>query len=143
MFMNKKYLIALDLDGTLLKDDKTISSKTKEYLKELEKEGHLIVITSGRALRSVLESILDIKNVINIPRSITPVSIRVDIIDFAGPATAPTKNIVITAIIVGNLPLHGTKLFVSIAISLSLGDSIILHPITPHALHPNPMHMLS
>ena len=60
MFMNKKYLIALDLDGTLLKDDKTISIKTKEYLKELEKEGHLIVITSGRALRSVLEYYNDI-----------------------------------------------------------------------------------
>ena len=52
--MNKKYLIALDLDGTLLKDDKTISSATKDYLKELENQGHLVVLTSGRALRSVL-----------------------------------------------------------------------------------------
>lgn len=37
--------------------------------------------------------------------------------------------------------LHGTKLFVMIAINLSLGESIILHPVTPHALQPNPMHI--
>ena len=37
------------------------------------------------------------------------------------------KNIVDIAIKVGNLPLQGTKLFVSIAINLSLGESIILH----------------
>lgn len=58
--MNNKYLIALDLDGTHLKDDKTISLATKKYLKELEDEGHLIVLTSGRALRSVLEYYKDI-----------------------------------------------------------------------------------
>ena len=55
-----RYLIALDLDGTLLKDDKTISPTTKKYLKELEDKGHLIVLTSGRALRSVLEYYKDI-----------------------------------------------------------------------------------
>ena len=42
----------------------------------------------------------------------------------------------------GIFRLHGTKLFVSIAINLSLGESIILHPVTPHALQPNPMHMV-
>ena len=52
------------------------------------------------------------------------------------------KNIVDIAIKVGNLPLQGTKLFVSIAINLSLGESIILHPITPAALHPNPIHIV-
>jgi len=51
------------------------------------------------------------------------------------------KNADATAIIVGNLPLQGTKLFVMTAMSLSLGESIILHPITPAALHPNPIHM--
>ena len=55
----------------------------------------------------------------------------------------PAKNIVIIAIKVGNLPLHGTKLFVIIAINLSRGESIILHPIIPQALQPNPMHMVS
>ena len=43
---------------------------------------------------------------------------------------------------VGNLPLQGTKLLVSIAINLSRGDSIILHPITPQALQPNPIHIV-
>ena len=38
--------------------------------------------------------------------------------------------------------LHGTKLFVKIAISLSRGESIILHPVTPQALQPKPMHMV-
>ncbi len=51
------------------------------------------------------------------------------------------KNADAMAIIVGNLPLQGTKLLVIIAISLSLGESIILHPIIPAALQPNPMHI--
>jgi len=38
--------------------------------------------------------------------------------------------------------LQGTKLLVSIAINLSLGESIILAPTTPAALHPNPMHIV-
>lgn len=58
--INKRYLIALDLDGTLLKDDKTISLKTKTYLKKLEDEGNLIVLCSGRAERSVLAYYKDI-----------------------------------------------------------------------------------
>lgn len=59
--MNKKrYLIALDLDGTLLRDDKTISETTKSYLRELENEGHLIVLCSGRALRSVMSYYNDV-----------------------------------------------------------------------------------
>lgn len=48
----KKYLIALDLDGTLLSDWQTISETTKEYLKGLKKEGHEIVIATGRPYRS-------------------------------------------------------------------------------------------
>lgn len=42
----------------------------------------------------------------------------------------------------GNLPLHGINVFVRIAISLSRGELIILQPITPAALQPNPMHMV-
>ena len=38
----------------------------------------------------------------------------------------------------GKRPLQGTKLLVSIAIILSLGESIILVPIMPALLHPNP-----
>jgi len=48
----KKYLIALDLDGTLLSDWQTISDKTKNYLKELDKQGHDIDIATGRPFRS-------------------------------------------------------------------------------------------
>lgn len=43
----------------------------------------------------------------------------------------------------GNLPLHGIKLFVKIEISFSLGESIILHPTTPAALQPSPIHIVS
>ena len=55
----------------------------------------------------------------------------------------PMKNIEINAISVGNLPLQGIKEFVRIAISLSLSESIILHPVTPTELQPSPMHMRS
>ena len=46
------YLIALDLDGTLLADWKTISPRTIEYLKQLQEEGHTVVIATGRPYRS-------------------------------------------------------------------------------------------
>ena len=52
----------------------------------------------------------------------------------------PVKNIAISAIIAGSRPLQGMKLFVMIAISLSLGESIILAPVTPTAPQPIPMH---
>lgn len=48
-----RYLIALDLDGTLLKDNKKISISTARYLKRLEKQGNLIVLNSGRAPRQI------------------------------------------------------------------------------------------
>ena len=48
----KKYLIALDLDGTLLSDWKTISETTSTYLKELSNLGHTVVIATGRPFRS-------------------------------------------------------------------------------------------
>jgi Cof subfamily protein (haloacid dehalogenase superfamily) len=50
--MAEKHLIALDLDGTLLKDDKTISIKTKEVLKKAKEEGHIVMIATGRPYRS-------------------------------------------------------------------------------------------
>lgn len=51
--MNNRKLIALDLDGTLLDSKKNISNKTKEYLKHLDSEGHVICLTSGRPPRSI------------------------------------------------------------------------------------------
>ena len=48
----KKYLFALDLDGTLLYDWETISRNTKNYLIDIQKLGHQIVIATGRPFRS-------------------------------------------------------------------------------------------
>ena len=50
--MKNQHLIALDLDGTLLRDDKTISEKTKNVLKQVRKEGHIVMISTGRPFRS-------------------------------------------------------------------------------------------
>ena len=54
------------------------------------------------------------------------------------PPTKTLANIIIDA----NLPLQGTKLFVTIANSLSLGESIILAETTPAALQPKPIHIV-
>ena len=42
--MANQYLIALDLDGTLLRDDGTISEQLISYLQDLEKQGHIVCI---------------------------------------------------------------------------------------------------
>lgn len=49
-----KYLIAIDLDGTLLNDAKEITPKTRDYLNKLGDDGHHIVIATGRPLRAAL-----------------------------------------------------------------------------------------
>ena len=58
------------------------------------------------------------------------------------PAFKPTKKMVISDIMVGKRPLQGTKLLVKIAINRSRGESMILQPITPQALQPNPIQMV-
>ncbi|MEC5267984.1 HAD-IIB family hydrolase [Heyndrickxia coagulans] len=50
--MPQPYLIALDLDGTLLNDEKTISPKTKSVLQKTIKAGHKVIISTGRPFRS-------------------------------------------------------------------------------------------
>lgn len=50
--MTEKHLIALDLDGTLLTDNKTISKKNKEVLKKAKEAGHVVMIATGRPFRS-------------------------------------------------------------------------------------------
>lgn len=47
------YLIAFDMDGTLLNDKKNISFLTKHYLKKLSRQGHKIVLASGRPSRAM------------------------------------------------------------------------------------------
>ena len=57
-------------------------------------------------------------------------------------ATAPPMNKVERMIRVGKRPLQGIKLFVKMAMSRSLGDSMIRQEITPAALQPKPMLMV-
>lgn len=48
----QKHLICLDLDGTLLTDEKKISPYTKKVLLELKALGHEYIISTGRPYRS-------------------------------------------------------------------------------------------
>ncbi|EIJ81882.1 YitU [Bacillus methanolicus PB1] len=50
--MAEKHLIVLDLDGTALKDDKTISHKTKKVILKAKEHGHVVMIATGRPFRS-------------------------------------------------------------------------------------------
>lgn len=47
----EKFLIGLDLDGTLLNKQGKVSDYTKSVLRELQRMGHLVVITTGRSVR--------------------------------------------------------------------------------------------
>ncbi|MED4016861.1 Cof-type HAD-IIB family hydrolase [Sutcliffiella cohnii] len=49
---NNKHLIAVDLDGTLLSDDKKVSQRNKAALQEAMKQGHEVVIATGRPFRA-------------------------------------------------------------------------------------------
>ncbi|MFC0272014.1 Cof-type HAD-IIB family hydrolase [Metabacillus herbersteinensis] len=46
------FLIALDLDGTLLTDNKTISEYSKEIIIKAREAGHVVCIATGRPFRS-------------------------------------------------------------------------------------------
>lgn len=48
-------LIATDMDGTLLRSDNTISEKTKQILREAQKQGIRLVLASGRSYRKLME----------------------------------------------------------------------------------------
>ncbi|AJC96615.1 Cof-type HAD-IIB family hydrolase [Staphylococcus hyicus] len=48
----KQHLICLDLDGTLLNDDKNITPYTFKVLKTLQSQGHAIMISTGRPYRA-------------------------------------------------------------------------------------------
>lgn len=53
--MKSRHLIALDLDGTLLTDEKTISSQTKQTIFEAKEAGHVVVIATGRPHRASIQ----------------------------------------------------------------------------------------
>ena len=46
-------LIAIDMDGTLLNDKSKVSFWSKRYLKKLDKQGHIVVLASGRPARAL------------------------------------------------------------------------------------------
>lgn len=48
----KKYLIALDLDGTILYDFDSLSETLCDFMKDIQSMGHKIVIATGRPFRS-------------------------------------------------------------------------------------------
>lgn len=52
--MNSKKMIVVDLDGTLLNINQGCSNRTKKYLKRLKDFGYIIVIATGRVLRSAV-----------------------------------------------------------------------------------------
>lgn len=52
MSNKNQLLIAIDLDGTLLTDDKLITPRTKKALREAIRQGHKVVISTGRPYRS-------------------------------------------------------------------------------------------
>ena len=96
----------------------------------------------GTPFKNVFDKNFVATKVIIIPKIIIRLSMTADISEEKTPDFNPIKNIVKIEISAGNLPLQGTKLLVKIAISRSRGESIILHPTTPAALHPNPIHIV-
>ncbi|GEN45661.1 Cof-type HAD-IIB family hydrolase [Alkalibacillus haloalkaliphilus] len=49
--MKQQHLIALDLDGTLLNDNKVISERTLKTIEAAKQEGHIVAIATGRPYR--------------------------------------------------------------------------------------------
>lgn len=50
---NKYNMVAVDLDGTLVKNDKTISRTTKKVFIELQKRGVRLILASGRCVLGI------------------------------------------------------------------------------------------
>lgn len=46
--IDNKYLIAIDIDGTLRTDNGVISDNSKEIIKELVEKGHIVIICTAR-----------------------------------------------------------------------------------------------
>lgn len=56
-------IVAIDLDGTLLHSDCTISSYSKEVIAEAAKNDIMVVPTSGRSFRSIKNQVGDIEGI--------------------------------------------------------------------------------
>ncbi len=53
-------LIAMDMDGTLLKDDKSISERTKNAIKKAKAKGVKVVLASGRSIDGIYGYLKDL-----------------------------------------------------------------------------------
>ena len=72
-----KKIVAIDLDGTLLHSDCTISSYSKEVIAEAVKNGIMVVPTSGRSFRSIKNQVQDIEGAItDIQTLLAPITDR-------------------------------------------------------------------
>ncbi len=62
--MQKRYLLSCDLDESLLKKDKTISLRTRLYIRKYVRNGNIFMINTGRPYQSALHfyKMLKIKN---------------------------------------------------------------------------------
>ena len=60
---NKIKLIAADLDGTLLRDDKTVDPYTLKVIREVVDTGVIFVVATGRPFNGVPKELLSIKGV--------------------------------------------------------------------------------
>lgn len=47
-----KYLIGLDIDGTILTDNGVLKPETIDYIKKIQKEGHIVSLITGRPDRT-------------------------------------------------------------------------------------------
>lgn len=78
-------LIAMDFDGTLLRDDKTISLNTKSILKLYKDLGYLIVGVTARTLESIKDVLpLDIFNYLIINNGASIYNVDDDIMIYQG-----------------------------------------------------------
>ena len=59
--MSKFKLVALDMDGTLTNDEKLITPKTKAALIEIQKQGAVVVLASGRPTTGLYEEASELK----------------------------------------------------------------------------------
>lgn len=57
----ERHLIALDLDGTLLSDEKHVSEKNQEIIRKAIEKGHIVVIATGRPHRASIQYYRDLR----------------------------------------------------------------------------------
>ena len=59
--MNNRIMIVTDLDGTLLKNDKTVSDYTKQVIKKVQENGDIFAIATARPIRAAKKFLSELK----------------------------------------------------------------------------------